>query len=620
MPPGYDLLTRQWAAVGNATPLNQRAAVHIRSESSPATVRLRTGTVALIPVPERILVVGKCDASALSRLSFVRQVHAVASGVVLYVDAGASVKDVLFAAGEGALFATVFYRLGRDLWAPNGRLVAKVKDESRAAGAVAHARYVFEKRLAGGICCYMPEPNTLSLPLSAAKFLWASGAFDYVEPDGVWLVRNAGLSANDSLYARQWNHKNDGTVWNGVAGADMRVNEAWELTRGNDTIRIAVPDDGVDLNHPDLKANLLPGYDGTDEGSAGGATGDDAHGTACAGIIAAVADNGIGVAGVAPVCKIIPVRIARQLAPNDYFYTTTGVVEAIRWTVDVARPHVASLSLAFPQMLSAFAYAFEEITRALSEGRGGLGIPVFAAAANDDTAHVAFGPFFPDVIAVGASSMCDERKSPVSCDGESWWGSNYGTYLSILAPGVKIPTTDRIGPAGYRSGDYTDAFNGTSSATPNAAAVAALVLSVHPRLTRRQVRDIIERTADKVGGYDYRPTEGKPNGTWHPEAGYGRVNARAAVQAALDSLNPVSVIPSRPSFFSVYPNPARDKLIVRLWPLPEPSYKLKISDIAGKVVWAGHWDEEAIDVSFLPAGMYVLKLGEDKFARFSVFK
>ena len=620
-PPGFAALKREWAPLGHAMPFETPAVTLKTDNAGPPTLRLRTGTVELVPFSERVLVVGKYDAAALARLPSVKKIYPVAAGAVLYVEAGASIREILFAAGDEAVFANVFYRLGKDLWAPNGRIVARVKDGSAALAAAAHADYELEKRRSDDVWYFRPKPQTLSLPLPALKTLEASGAFEYVEPDGVWLVRRAALSVTDPLYSLQWSHKNDGAVWGGVAGADMRVHQAWEITMGSDTIRVAVPDDGVDLSHPDLLDNLLPGYDGTDEGSAGGATGDDAHGTACAGIVAAVADNNIGVAGVAPKCKIIPVRIARQLAPDDYFYTSTGVVEAVRWTVDVARPHVATLSLAFPEMISAFAFAFEEITRALSDGRDGLGLPVLAAAANDDTAYVAFGPFFPDVIAVGASSMCDERKSPTSCDGETWWGSNHGAYLSVLAPGVKIPTTDVSGPSGYRSGDYTETFNGTSSATPNAAGVVALMLSVNPGLTRNQVREILEKTAEKVGGYDYRSTPGKPNGTWHPEAGYGRVNARAAVQAALDSLNPVSrerLITQTRSV--VYPNPANDRLYVRLYPRPAVAPRLRILDVMGSVAMTRDYSDEPLDVSGLPAGVYFLESGRTERARIVIVR
>jgi subtilisin family serine protease len=149
----------------------------------------------------------------------------------------------------------------------------------------------------------------------------------------------------------------------------------------------------------------------------------------------------------------------------------------------------------------------------------------------------------PNVIAVGAMSPCGERRFTFSCDGESWWGSNYGGALDIVAPGVIISTTDRQSNEGYNHSanqndypnrDYIERFNGTSAAAPHVAGVAALVLSVNPSLTGQQVRDIIESTAQKVRPdlYTYSTTSGHPNGTWNNEMGYGLVDAYAAVRAA----------------------------------------------------------------------------------------
>ena len=94
-----------------------------------------------------------------------------------------------------------------------------------------------------------------------------------------------------------------------------------------------------------------------------------------------------------------------------------------------------------------------------------------------------------------------------------------------MAPGVSIPTTTW-------NGNYQKDFNGTSSACPHVAGVAALVLSVNPNLTALQVRNVIESTAQKVGGYNYQGVDDRTNGSWNEEMGYGLVDAYAAVQAA----------------------------------------------------------------------------------------
>ncbi|HEX6429583.1 MAG TPA: S8 family serine peptidase [Niastella sp.] len=146
---------------------------------------------------------------------------------------------------------------------------------------------------------------------------------------------------------------------------------------------------------------------------------------------------------------------------------------------------------------------------------------------------MSFPASVPAVIAVGASSPCDQRKSPSSCDGETGWGSNYGTGLDVVASGVKIYTTDLQGSNGYNtSGDYFANFNGTSSATPHVAATVALLLSANATLTGLQARQLLESTTDKVGGYSYTTVAGKANGTWNNEMGYGRINAYRALLGA----------------------------------------------------------------------------------------
>jgi subtilisin family serine protease len=367
--------------------------------------------------------------------------------------------------------------------------------------------------------------------LEIANELQETQNYAYAEPDFLRLMER--MNTNDPSVDDQWSLNNDGvntSSWGGTVGADMKVYDAWGSTTGSASIKVAILDEGVDLNHPDLAGNMLGGYDATGQGSGGGPSGDDAHGTACAGIVAAVGNNNTGGAGVAYSSKIVPVRIAYSSGPN-WVTSNTWIGNALNWSWNQGNADILSNSWGGGGSSSVINGA---IDNAINNGRGGLGSPVLFAAGNDNGAN-SYPATYAPTISVIAMSMCNQRKSPSSCDGETWWGSNYGTGADIAAPGVKIFATDISGSAGYSSGDYTSTFNGTSSATPNAAGVMALVLSANGSLTEDQARAALESTTDKVGGYSYSNTGGQPNGTWSNDLGYGRVNAEAAVASVSSS-------------------------------------------------------------------------------------
>ncbi len=351
---------------------------------------------------------------------------------------------------------------------------------------------------------------------------------EYVEPN---FIRFLKPFTNDPYYNSQWSINNQGYL-GGTVDADMDVDQAWTLTTGQG-VKVSIIDEGVDLTHPDLTPNLLQGYDatGNNSGGAPNENNNDAHGTACAGIIAAIANNNTGIAGTAYNSKIIPVRIAYSngYPLGDYrrawITNDTWIANGINWAVQQGAD-ILSNSWGGGSPSNTITNA---INNAVNNGRNGKGCVVLFALGNFNTS-VSYPATLNNVIAVGASSMCDERKTPSSYDGENWWGSNYGAEIDVVAPGVKIYTTDISGSAGYNSGDYKSDFNGTSSACPNAAGVAALVLSVNPNFTQSKVKEILESSTDKPSGYSY---SNHTHGSWNEEVGYGSVNAYKALKAAI---------------------------------------------------------------------------------------
>lgn len=460
---------------------------------------------------------------------------------------------------------------------------------------------------------------------------------DYAEPNYLF---NPIVTTNDQYYSRQWAHKNDSsTVFQGnitgVENADMDVDSAWTITMGDSNIVIGILDSGIDTLHADLFGNLLPGYDATGGGSKGYPNTDkssNAHGTACAGIVAAVANNNIGIAGVAPNCKVFPVKVFYYIdtvlagAPfNDIPYSTSQWMgDAISWAWQTGNADILSNSWGLDDIFLSLlpgnpATVDSVIALAAEFGRGGKGLPMLFSSGNADTR-----PIWPSklstTIAVNASTMCDQRKFNGSCDGETWTGC-WGADLDIAAPGVKIVTCDMTGSLGYSAGvnpDYTFTFNGTSAACPNAAGVMALMLSVNPDLDYDAVRWLISNSADKVGGYNY--SQYKFAGAWSNEMGYGRVNAYQAVLAALNyngshpDLTTVFEIAPKESLFSVMPNPySGDELILSFNNVLGENITAKVMSAQGQVLEqhslgniTGPFKLE--HNTRLPQGMYIIQL------------
>lgn len=357
--------------------------------------------------------------------------------------------------------------------------------------------------------------------------LHETGLTEFAHPN--WsLTRVLFAETNDPLFAQQW-HLNSTGQGGAKPDADVDAMEAWDITRGDPSIIVAVVDTGVELGHPDL--DLVQGIDvlandnnpAAEDGLFGGIFGfTESHATSVAGVACGKGNNGIGTTGAAQLCRAMPIRylsdanLFAQPSANDaadafnFAVNNGAAIINNSWGPAVASPLPAVTKAA--------------IDNATTNGRGGLGtLVVFASGNSSASADTNGYSAYIGTLGIAASNDQDLQASY----------SNFGQTIDVCAPsngGVTpgIGTTDRLGAKGYSLGDYTDTFGGTSSAAPLVCGVAALVLSVNPNLTWTQVRQILQGTADKID-----PAGGNYNASGHSiKYGFGKVNARAAVDAA----------------------------------------------------------------------------------------
>lgn len=317
-----------------------------------------------------------------------------------------------------------------------------------------------------------PGAITVDVPRSraaeVADELRSDPAVAYVEPDHV--AHAAVMTPNDPSYDLQW----------GITRT--RVNSAWAVTRGSSNVTVAVVDTGV-KKLPDLAARVLPGYDFVNSDS--DPTDDNGHGTMAAGVIAATQSNGIGIAGICGFCKILPVKVLASNGSGSY----SDIAAGIRYAAD-RKADIINLSLggaSDSQLLR------DSVSYAVAKGS-----MVIAAAGNDGSSALHYPAAFSSVLAVGASTPGDARYP---------W-SNYGSsWVDLAAPGCN--------PAQNLAGIINN-FCGTSSATPFASGVAALLASKSTAYTPAKIRQALTVSAVKLAG------------NWVAAAS-GRIDASAAL-------------------------------------------------------------------------------------------
>ncbi len=375
-----------------------------------------------------------------------------------------------------------------------------------------------------GVVYRMPHGKSLDA-FEVTRRLFESGLAEFAIPD-FSIVRVPYATTNDPLYSTQWHLESTGQG-GAVVDADVDASAAWDVTRGDPNLIIAIVDTGVELTHPDLAPQLVQGIDVLDNDNNPVATDylfglfTENHSTSVHGIAGGPGNNGIGTTGIAQKCKLMPIRFLSE------FILVQPTVQDEADAFNFARSHGAAVvnnSWGPGGAASLPASTRAAIDDCAANGRNGLGTLIFFAAGNE-SASIDQNGYASYAKVVGVSASTDQNLLASY--------SNTGVATDICAPsngGVTTGTvtTDRLGSIGYSSGDYTDAFGGTSSASPLACGTAALVMSANPYLSWDEVKDVLEDTADKIdvagGAYD---------GNGHSNKyGYGKVNAAAAVVEA----------------------------------------------------------------------------------------
>lgn len=327
----------------------------------------------------------------------------------------------------------------------------------------------------------------------------------------------------DFYFSRQWHHVNTGQL-GGQSGFDVRSVEAWEDTMGDGAI-VAILDSGVQLDHPEYAARLvghsLNDFDYEQSFFGGGGS----HGTCVAGLVAAEV-NFCGGRGVAPEAGIF----------SSSIYNSDADMAMTMYDADAAGAslHTNSWSYTNPTYLpDVMRDAIEDLS---VNGAGGRGMLFLWSSGNDDRPAVWRSALtaMPETMLVGAMTNVGRRSVY----------SNIGPWMDVTGPSNGGPaalfTTDVTGASGYNSaqsfqdGDFMFSFGGTSGSTPIVAGVAALVRAAAPDLHAQQVRRILRHTADQAlvaGDDDTFDAITKFSDAF----GYGLADARAAVDAALES-------------------------------------------------------------------------------------
>lgn len=322
---------------------------------------------------------------------------------------------------------------------------------------------------------------------------------EYAEPDYIGCAQMT--PPDDKYYSSQWGFRK------------IEADKVWDTGNGKTNVIVAIVDTGIKYNHPDLKGKIILGYDFVNHD--GDPMDDHGHGTHCAGIVAALTNNKIGIAGISWNSKLMAVKVL----DNNGKYKSSVLSKGIKYAADRS---VDVINLSLGQDKPSFVVA-EAVEYAFSKG-----CILVASAGNDNSSKPQTPAAFSNVIAVAATDENDKKAD----------FSNYGDLVDISAPGVDIMSTVNAEcPAAGTSTPYVDCYgcwSGTSMACPHVVGVIALVLPLAQRhgYDNQKIMSIFIEAVDNIDSL---------NPKYKKRLGKGRLNAYKAVQI-MKNKPPVAVI------------------------------------------------------------------------------
>ncbi|MDG1481612.1 MAG: S8 family serine peptidase [Myxococcota bacterium] len=333
---------------------------------------------------------------------------------------------------------------------------------------------------------------TLSLQTRPGFSVW---------PDVILPIQHA--SFDDPSWPGQWYSE------------DLEMEALYAASMGDASVRVAVIDSGIDIGHPDLSEAIDDPYDAwSDDDDPSPDLGEycydgsqaicDGHGTAVSGVIAARANNGVGIVGLCPECTLVPIKLLGEGTSANTLSTDIAAFEhaiaADAWVINNSWGFVESIPV--PEPLAAV------IRRAATEPRDGLGAVVVFAAGNDDRSiEDDEMQAMPEVLCVSAT---DSYGHPTAY-------TNSGASVDIAAPSATVTLAPEEG--------ITETFGGTSAAAPVISGLAGWVLSVAPERSAEEVRQLLLDTAVPS------PLVTHDDEGHHDTYGYGEVSALALLDA-----------------------------------------------------------------------------------------